>query len=429
MRVHIAESFEDIRDVEELAGSETWAHARRFLDALPDDPFADHLRWMEEDGRPVACVQVFLHKYAIGRAKVGVCLPEYPFVAPELRGRGHFRAMMSDLFEWMRANGYPLAYSHGRKGLYTGIGYAPCFHHGTVLMRVRDALSISAPCVAEQAAEEDVAAHENLFRRPVPLGRGLQCRDETWRPDPDQLMVVRAGESGDVVAFAVAGQVTVRRPPGEGASALTEPAAPDGVVTVTDCWADHASAAAALLRGLADNAGDIGAGWLRLSVRRDDPIARIAVLAGGEHRWSAAQERNWSGEEDVDAFYLADLPTALRQMLPELNARWHRFGRASLTVLSLQMGEEPEVALELGPDLRIGERVPGDAACVRMGRKAMTRALLGYATLSELALLHADCDIPACCREVMDALFPVREPHIIHENLAFARPEQFGLVP
>lgn len=35
----------------------------------------------------------------------------------------------------------------------------------------------------------------------------------------------------------------------------------------------------------------------------------------------------------------------------------------------------------------------------------------------------------AACRATMDALFPAREPHLIHENLAFATPEQFGLVP
>lgn len=96
MQVHIAKTIEDVRDVKELAEQETWAHARGFLAGAPTDPFADHLRWLEDDGRPVACVQVFLHQYAIGRAQMGMCLPEYPFVPPDRRGRGYFKRLMVD---------------------------------------------------------------------------------------------------------------------------------------------------------------------------------------------------------------------------------------------------------------------------------------------------------------------------------------------
>ena len=101
MQVHIAKTLDDIRDVKELRAGEAWNHARKFLASAPDDPFADHLRWVEEDGCPICCVQVFLHHYPVGRARLGVCLPEYPFVPPELRGRGHLKRMMADLSEWM----------------------------------------------------------------------------------------------------------------------------------------------------------------------------------------------------------------------------------------------------------------------------------------------------------------------------------------
>ena len=59
----------------------------------------------------------------------------------------------------------------------------------------------------------------------------------------------------------------------------------------------------------------------------------------------------------------------------------------------------------------------------------MTRAIMGYATPTELSLLHEDCHVPASCSGLADALFPAREPHLIHEGLAFSKPEQFGLVP
>ena len=208
MQIHIAKTIDDVARAPELAESETWGHARNFLKRVGKDPFADHLRWLEDDGRPVACVQIFLHQYPIGRATVGMCLPEYPFVPPELRGRGHFRRLMADLFQWMRGNGYPLAYSHGRKGLYTHIGYAPCLHHCTVLIRIADAVKVQAPGRAEPATDGDVTANEALFRRPFPLGRGLQCRDEQWRPAPDCVRLATAA-GGEVRGFVVLGQVLV----------------------------------------------------------------------------------------------------------------------------------------------------------------------------------------------------------------------------
>lgn len=36
---------------------------------------------------------------------------------------------------------------------------------------------------------------------------------------------------------------------------------------------------------------------------------------------------------------------------------------------------------------------------------------------------------PTACRAVAEALFMAREPHLIHEALAFAKPPQWGLVP
>jgi hypothetical protein len=166
-----------------------------------------------------------------------------------------------------------------------------------------------------------------------------------------------------------------------------------------------------------------------LNGRRDDPLARVAVLAGGELRWSAAQERDHTQEgEDVDAFYLADLRLALEQLQPELNARWKKFTGDAPPVVRLRM-EEEEVALGLNREVTVLDQVVSDAPCLRLPRQAMTRAIMGYATPTELSLLHEGCDVPAACRSVAEALFVAREPHLIHEGLAFAKPHQFGLVP
>jgi len=429
MAIHIAKSIDEVQAVKELAKDEVWSHARRFLEHARNHPFADHLLWLEEDGRPVACVQVFLHQYPIGCARVGMCLPEYPFVPPALRGRGHFKRLMADLFGWMGDNGYPLAYSHGRKGLYTGIGYAPCYHHCTVLLRVADALRLKAPRMAERATHEDIVRHEGLLRRPFPLGRGMQCRDEGWRPDPRCVRLVRLHNSDELAGFLVTGRVLIRRAADGTRSAGLEAPDRDAVVTVTDSWSAGKQAAAGLLHAVADEARELGATWLRLNVRRQDPLARVAVLAGGELRWSAAQERDWTENgEDVDAFYLADLALAVEQMQPELNARWQRFGGRVPSGVVLATGEE-QVTLDLGPDLRVTDAAPDGAPCLRLPRRAMVRAIMGYATPTELAPLHDGCEIPRACRKVADALFPAREPHLIHENAAFAEPEQFGLVP
>ncbi len=59
----------------------------------------------------------------------------------------------------------------------------------------------------------------------------------------------------------------------------------------------------------------------------------------------------------------------------------------------------------------------------------MTRALMGYATPTELSVIHAGCEVRSDCRAVVDVLFPARKPHVIHEGLAFAEPPEFGLVP
>ena len=422
MQIHIATTIDDLSDVPELGEGKTWDHARKFLEQVGVNPFADHLRWLEDQGRPVACVQVFLHRYPIGRAAVGMCLPEYPFAPPERRGRGYFKAMMADLFAWMRSNGYPLAYDHGRKGIYTRRGYAPGFHHGLVLIRVSDALTVRAPAAAEPATEAEVDANEELFRRPFPLGRGLQCRDERWRPKPACTLVVRAEEG--IVGFAVLSEVKK----GRTWAALAPPA--DGeMLTLSDAWAAGLEEAASLLRTAADRAERAGYAWLRINGRRTDPLARIAVLAGGELRWCAAQERDHTADgEDVDAFYLADLPLAIQQLLPELQARWSAFDGPAPSTLGLRMEDE---AVTLGLDAGLALRDGGDEAApgVELPRTAMTQAILGYAAPTELVLIHPGCEIPLACRQVVDALFPAREPHLIHEGWAFAQPADFGLAP
>lgn len=419
MQTHIAHTMDDMRDIPELTDGETWDHAREFLAAAPEDPFADHLRLMIEDGRPVACVQVFLHRYPIGRAEVGMCLPEYPFVPPELRGRGHFKRLMADLFEWMSRNGYPLAYAHGRKGLYTGIGFAPCFHHCLVLLRVSDALNLHAKAEARRATEEDVQRYAHVFRRPFPLGRGLQCRDEAWEPAPDTVRLV-PGTGG-----ALPRGFVVTRPP------LPDdtPRRPGGAVTVSEGHAADAEAAAILLRTAAEEAHEAGCEWLRLNCRREDPLARFAVLAGGQIRWSAAQERDATAEgEDVAAFYLADLRLVVQQLMPELVDRFRSFTDDAPDALVLALDKE-EVALSLRPDPELVDDPPADAPRAHLPRKAMTQAVMGYARPSELALLQEGCCIPDGCRDIMDGLFPARQPHLMHEGQAFARADELGLVP
>jgi len=405
MQVHEARTPDDIQHTDELRNDEVWEHARAFLSAAPGDPFADHLRWLEEDGRPVACVQVFLHRHPIGCAEVGMCLPEYPFVPPELRGRGHFKRVMADLHRWAAAHGHPFSYCHGRKGLYTGIGYAPCMHHCTVLLRTADALRLRPPTHARPATAEDVAVNASLFRGPFPLGRGLQCRDEAWRPEPGHVLL-----AGTPDGFAVTGRKSS-----------------EGVLDVTDAWAATAPAAAALVRAVADAALEAGCEWLRLNCRREDTLARLAVLAGGQLRWSAAQERaGTETAEDVDAFHLTDLRLALAQMLPELNRRWQQFGGQAPAGIVLAM-EEESVALELGPEVALAG--PTDGPTARLPRTAMTQALMGYATPTELSLLHEGCTLPPGCRAALNALFPATEPHLVHEETAFAGPDRFGIVP
>ena len=418
MQVHTAHTTEDIRHVTELMEGDTWAHARKFLASAPHDPFADHLRWLSEDGRPIACVQVFLHQYPIGCARLGMALPEYPFVPPELRGRGHFKQLMGNLFEWLAGAGYPMVYDHGRKGLYTHLGFAPCYHHCMALIRVSDAQAVQAARRAEPANARDIEENQDLFRRPFPLGRGLQCTDERSRPDAKDVRLVRGQAEKSIAGFA-----TVRF------GKLHPRAGSDAAATVVASCTESIEAAAALLRTVADEAQENGLAWIRLNCRRTDPLARVAVLAGGELRWHAAQERDHTeGGEDVDAFYLASLPLAIEQLLPKLEVRLAQTSPPTPTALRLRMDGE-DVALGLGAKPSILREAPADAPCVQLPRKAMTRAIMGYATPTELCLLHEGCYLQDACCRVADALFPAIEPHLIHEGLAFAEPQDLGLVP
>ncbi len=267
MRTETAKTLDEIRHVKEFTDGDTWAHARKFLARAPKDPFADHYRWIADDApAPVAGVQVFLHQYPIGRATLGMCLPKYPFVPPELRGRGHFKRLMADLFAWCAASGYPLAYSHGRKGLYTGIGYAPCLHHCAVLLRVPDARAL-------------------------------------------------------------------------------------------------------------------------------------------------------------------DLASAVRQLLPELDAHRRAAAQSIDFPDAIRLAtEDQEVALDLTDGVSISQGA-GDAPRVVLPRKAMVRMIMGYAMPTELAVLHEGCVIPPEWATAVNALAPTWEPHLIHENTAFAGPAALGLVP
>jgi len=417
MQVHVARTLDDIRHVKELMAGDTWGHARTFLSEASADPLADHLRWFEEGGRPVSCVQIFLHQYPIGCATVGMCLPEYPFVPPALRGQGHFRRLMTDLFEWMRDAGYPLAYDHGRKGLYTNLGYAPCFHHCVALIRVAEAVNVLAPSRAEIATEDDVVASEELFRRPFPLGRGLQCADERWRPEPEATLLVRDGR-GAVAGFMVATEHWLKQRPEQGRERLNVPSS----------WSRDIRAAAVLLRTAAEEASRRNSEWIWLNCRRTDPLARLCVLAGGELRWCAGQERDHTEREDVDSFYLADLRLAVEQLLPELAARWTAFTGHAPPSLHIRM-EDESVVLGLAGPVELLPLAANSEPCLRLSRKAMTRAIMGYATPTELSLLHEDCSVPDECRAAADALFGAREPHLTHEGWAFAKMTDYGLVP
>lgn len=201
------------------------------------------------------------------------------------------------------------------------------------------------------------------------------------------------------------------------------------MLTITDSWAWDVSVAALLLRTVAEEAAGLGFEWIRLNCRRDDVLARLAVLAGGELRWCAAQERDCTEKgEDVDAFYVADLRLAIEQLLPELNARWKRCA-VDAPARVLLSTENEEVILGLGCELTMLGKAAGDVPRARLARKAMTQAIMGYASPTELALIHEGCDIPAACRDVIDVLFEAREPHLIHEGYAFAKASEFGLVP
>ncbi len=426
MHTRTAKTIEDVQNVTDFLEGETWDHARAFLEAAPDDPNADHLRWLEEDGRPVACVQVFVHQYPIGRAQMGLCLPEYPFVPPELRGRGYFKQLMADLMQWLRENGYPLAYDHGRKGLYTGRGYAPCFHHCMALLRTTDALRLAVPAAAKPAVQADVEEHSDLLRGPNPLGRGLMTRDETWVPKPEWTRVVHAPDGTGLRGFVIAGPVY--RPGGAWRSGLVDVRKGEAL-TITDAWAADCPTAAVLLKTVAVEAQSAGVEWIKLNCRRDDPVARMAVLTGGELRWSAGQERDWTDDgEDVDAFCVTDLRVCMEQMLPEFQDRREAFTRDAPASMRLSMDDET-VGLWLDGEVALLNGEASAAPEVRLSRKAMTQAVMGYATPAELACLHEGCDIPPECTAAVDVLFPAREPHLIHESMTFAKPEQLGLVP
>jgi hypothetical protein len=298
-----------------------------------------------------------------------------------------------------------------------------------VLIRVADALRVQAPVRADLATAADMAAHEEEIRRPFPLGRGLQCRDEAWRPEPALVRLVRRAAGGGLTGFAVLGEIVLaRRPDGSRSADLRGPAG-GKVLLVTDSWAQDVGSAAALLRSVAEEARDLGYTWVLLSCRRDDVLARLSVLAGGELRWSAGQERDWSESgEDVDAFYLADLRLALEQMLPELNARWRECAGSAPAEICLSM-EGDEVGVQLGPEVKLLDDPSLSILRVRLPRKAMTQAIVGYACPGELVALHEGCQVPEACSAALDALFVARQPHLVHEGLSFAGPERFGLVP
>jgi hypothetical protein len=431
LTTHVARSLDDIAYEHALAQEAEWEHARQFLLAAVDDPFADHLLWLSDGTQPVASVQVFLHRYAIGAAQVGMCLPEWPFVPPDLRGRGYFKEIMSRLISWMPGAGYPLAYDHGRKGLYTGIGFAPCFHHGLLLIRTVDALRLPGRNGLHRPSSDQVARHALQLRSQHPLARGLTCRDESWVPDSGDVRFTGDADGDGPTGIAVIGggflapKVAEATDASGGASATHGP----GILTVTDAWASDARTAAQLLRGLATEARQLGCEWLRINCRPTDTLARVGVLAGGEMRSCAAQERDHTkGGEDVDAFYLAGLAVAVEQLLPELNHRWQQSGVAGATALGLRVDDE-EVWIALAGDVRILASPQSSGQVVELPRKAMTQAIMGYATPSELSLIHDACRIPARAATTMDVLFPATSPHIIHEEYAFARADHFGLVP
>jgi hypothetical protein len=91
--------------------------------------------------------------------------------------------------------------------------------------------------------------------------------------------------------------------------------------------------------------------------------------------------------------------------------------------------DEEEVWLALAGEVTVLEIPQSSGRVAELSRGSMTRAIMGYATPSELALVDADCRLPERAALALDVLFPATKPHLIHEGYAFASADELGRVP
>ncbi|MGQ9681765.1 MAG: GNAT family N-acetyltransferase [Anaerolineae bacterium] len=402
--VRTAESFADYARVAEFfghfEGPQAHAYCQRRLTFTRHRP--EFTRYIEADGQVVSALLLRHERWLLDGATLDAGLVENVLTHPDYRRRGLFTALLNDSLALLRAEGYPLAAIHGDAALHARFGFSPVRYQVEVTLPAERAVALPATGRARPFAPADLGDLAALYDATYAALAAVQERTAgVWQwllPDLGDVVVME-GAAGPIAGYARVEQRAVLHK-----LRVTEAAAADG------------RAAQALLAILGNRARREGLETLYLPLSFEHPLARTALLAGGQvHLAGPSMPGSHWGH--ADQARVLDLRAALQALAPTLNRRLATSRYAGWTGTLALDTESGGATLELtaGGVRTSPERDAAPAVAVYLPSALLAPLLLGTYSAQELAA-QPGVRVTAPVLALLGALFPARWPCTENED-------------
>jgi predicted N-acetyltransferase YhbS len=423
-RVRSADDPDDFERVAaffgEMEGAAEQAYCQRRL--LHPRYRPELTRFIEGDGR-ILCAALFRHdRWLVDQLPLDVGFLGNIITHPDYRRRGLFTTLLMDSLQFLRGEGFHLAWLHGAVSLYAPFGFTPVRWHSQVHLPAETARNLRAAArplgseTRQGAPGSEERGHPSSSRpRARPLAEadlpdvgalyaasygGLPGSEErtagVWRwlwPELMEHALAIEDAGGRLAAYAYLEPTHVRS-----RRRVVEAAAADG------------GAASALLAALADYVESSGPPTtdlpIYLALPLQHPVARAALLAGGEGRLVAPMSAGTRLAGYEEQACLLDPVGTLRALAPALETRLATSTYAGWQGAIAIEGEGVTLALEAGPEGISAGRLRGPVARVlRLPARFQAPLILGTYGARDL-VDRAGVDIDEPLLGLLEALFP-----------------------
>lgn len=402
--VRIAEDPADFARVAaffgEVEGPAEQAYCERRLAHLRYRP--EFTRFIEVDSR-IACAALLRHdRLLIDGAALDAGFVENILTHPSQRRRGLFTALLNDCLRFLREERFPLCWLHGPASLYAPFGFAPVRYQAQATVPAELAARLPLAGRARPFTPDDLGDVAALYAATY---AGLPTSEERtagvwhWRlPTMDDVTILE-DLAGRVAGYAWVSQKAVRAK----LRVIEAAVAPDG------------RAAQSLLAILGARARAEGLPTVYLALAPDHPLARAAVVAGGEARLAGpiVPGSRWG---HADQAQVLDLAAALDALAPALARRLAASAYAGWQGNIAIDTERGSASLKIGPSaIEAAPRNGVTQGVLRLPGDLLAPLLLGTYGATEMAA-QPGFQAPEPLLALLGVLFPPRWPVTENED-------------